>query len=54
MLSFLSVFAVSVGALVVVRSMDIECVNPPAERQPSPAPSRFADLFPLNAITGTR
>jgi hypothetical protein len=52
MLSFLSVFAVSVGALVVVRSMDIECANPPAERQPSP--SRFAEMFPLNAITGTR
>ena len=52
MLSFLSVFAISVGALVVVRSMDIECANPPVQRQP--AEGRFTDLFPLNAITGTR
>jgi hypothetical protein len=52
MLSFLSVFAVSVGALVVVRSLDIECANPPAPRQP--APGRFSEMFPLNAITGTR
>ncbi len=55
MLTFLLVFAVSIGALMVVRDMDIECAQPrKARRARRPASIREAKGWAIEAILGSR
>jgi len=52
MLAFLLIFAVSIGALMVVRDMDIECTQPRKVVKPSRA--RSAKGWTIEALLGTR
>ncbi len=52
MLTFLLIFAVSLGALMVVRDMDIECAQPRKARKPEAI--RGAKGWAIEAILGSR
>ena len=51
MLTFLGIFGLSLGALLIVQQADIECVNPPKRRVAS---VRASNAMALKTVTRAR
>ncbi len=54
MLQFLVVFGVSIAVLLLVRAMDIECVNPPRRRAAKVPKKSAIKSWYFNALEGMR